>query len=102
MGRANRAEVIDSIRRRTGLPATVVRTVYDAFFDEVVNQVTMGNSVMLTGFGKFYPLSKAGHSVQFKRGSGGDYIDGRVDDYQVLKFSASHRLNQRITQGLRT
>ena len=51
MGRANRAEVIDSIRRRTGLPATVVRTVYDAFFDEVVNQVTMGNSVMLTGFG---------------------------------------------------
>ena len=66
---------------RGKLPLGVTQQVYDAFIEELIDLVSKGNKVTLTGFGKFYPQEHKGHRVRFADGDGST----EIDDYTVLK-----------------
>lgn len=62
---------------------------WDAITKGLYDQLASGNTVSLTGFGSFYLQKHKGHPVQF---------EGRavIQDYIVMKFSASDVLNKRF------
>lgn len=90
--RMTKTKLIRAVSKRTGIDAATVRAVYAAIVDEIITTTRSGRSVMLTGFGRFYRLHKAGHTVQFTKSG-----TGAVPGYDVLKFSASSTLNQSLT-----
>lgn len=86
--RVNKREFISRVANRSALPLRTVGRVYDSLLGELTDSVLAGESVVLTGFGKFYLQNHKGHRVRF--GAEG------VEDYRVLKFSASPGLNKRL------
>ena len=82
--RMTKTKLIQTVSKRTGIDSATVRAVYAAIVDEIITTTRSGRSVMLTGFGRFYRLHKAGHT-------------GAVPGYDVLKFSASSTLNRSLT-----
>lgn len=90
--RMTKTKLIQAVSKRTGIDVATVRAVYTAIVDEIITTTRSGRSVMLTGFGRFYRLHKAGHTVQFTKSG-----TGAVPGYDVLKFSASSTLNRSLT-----
>ena len=90
--RMTKTKLIQAVSKRTGIDSATVRAVYAAIVDEIITTTRSGRSVMLTGFGRFYRLHKAGHTVQFTKSG-----TGAVPGYDVLKFSASSTLNRSLT-----
>ena len=92
-GRVNRREFVQRFARRAGLTPRVAQQAYDAMVAELTELVGNGYRVTLTGFGKFYPQKHKGHQV---RVPGGGPSLGSVDDYHVLRFSATRAVNQKL------
>ena len=90
--RMTKTKLMRAVSKRTGIDIATVRAVYMALVDEIITTTRSGRSVMLTGFGRFYRLHKAGHTVQFTKSG-----TGEVAGYDVLKFSASSTLNRSLT-----
>ena len=90
--RMTKTKLMRAVSKRTGIDIATVRAVYAAIVDEIITTTRSGRSVMLTGFGRFYRLHKAGHTVQFTKSG-----TGEVPGYDVLKFSASSTLNRSLT-----
>lgn len=88
--RVNRGEFLNTVARKTGYERKVVIEIYHAMVEEMVNVLQSGKKLSLTGLGSFYVQQHKGHPVQF---SGGSYV---VDDYNVMKFSASNMMNKRV------
>lgn len=95
--RMTKTKLMRAVSKRTGIDIATVRAVYTALVDEIITTTRSGRSVMLTGFGRFYRLHKAGHTVQFTKSG-----TGVVPGYNVLKFSASSTLNRSLTHGDRS
>lgn len=95
--RMTKTKLMRAVSKRTGIDSATVRAVYAAIVDEIITTTRSGRSVMLTGFGRFYRLHKAGHTVQFTKSG-----TGAVPGYDVLKFSASSALNRSLTHGDRS
>jgi DNA-binding protein HU-beta len=91
-GRVSRREFVQRFARRGGLPLRVAQQAYDAMIDELLDLVAQGNRVTLTGFGKFYLQEHKGHRVQFADPDG----KSEIDDYAVLKFSATRAVNRSV------
>lgn len=101
-GRVNKSEYVGRVARRAGVPVRVATTVYEAMIEEILEIVGEGNRLTLTGFGKFYPQAHKGHRVRTvdeegKIGSVPETSDV-IDDYAVLKFSATRTVNRNIGQ----
>lgn len=79
--RVNKREFIARVSARTGWPVKVVASVYEGIVGEIIESVCSDEYVVLSGFGQFYRQMHKGHKVSFGRAA--------VDDYAVLKFSAS-------------
>jgi DNA-binding protein HU-beta len=92
-GRVSKREFQQRFARRAGVSLRTATTVYDAMIDELKELVAAGNRVTLTGFGKFYMQEHKGHAVHYKS----EDSTGRVEDYSVLKFSATRTLNKRVS-----
>lgn len=100
----NRDEFLDCVMRRlmdgssdnaisdTDAFAFSLFDVYEAMTAELLDLVSKGYRVSLTGFGSFYAPMHKGHPVQF--GSKRD----TVKDYRVFKFSASNVLNKHLRE----
>lgn len=86
--RVNKREFISRIAVSSGHPIRVVSDVYESFFGELTAAVARGEIVVLTGLGRFYRQAHKGHKVRFGKKA--------VDDYAVLKFSASRSVNRRL------
>jgi nucleoid DNA-binding protein len=84
--RVNKREFMKMVARRTDLPYATTERVYDALIASLLDVVRDGAQLNLTGFGKFYRLRHAGHPSQLAK-------TGRVRDYTVLKFTATHKSN---------
>ncbi len=89
--RVSKREFIAEVSHASGVPAKVVTEVYDAAIEVLLGNVRRGNSVTLTGFGKFYAQRHRGHRVQFANGGG-----KTIGDYSVLKFSATRATNKSL------
>ncbi|WP_295780036.1 HU family DNA-binding protein [uncultured Microbacterium sp.] len=94
--KVSKREFVQRVSQRTGLSLRVTQLAYDAIFDEILDLVNAGNRVTLTGFGRFYAQSHKGHDVVLNIRDD-PQARGRVDDYAVLKFSATREVNKRIT-----
>lgn len=66
---------------------------YQLIIDGIQKTVCSGKELSLSGFGSFYLRKHKGHPVQFDSGT------TKVNDYVVLKFSASDVLAQKIRQA---
>lgn len=86
--RVSKRDLINRVAARSGMSIKTVTEVYEALFAEVIDAVAGGESVVLTGIGRFYRQDHKGHKVRFGR--------QRVDDYSVLKFSASRGANRKL------
>ncbi|MFJ8212573.1 HU family DNA-binding protein [Streptomyces sp. NPDC096033] len=86
--RVNKREFISRVATRSKLPIRVVNQVYESLLSELTGAVSCGEAVVLTSFGRFYRQDHKGHKVRFGKSN--------VDDYVVLKFSASSSFNRRL------
>lgn len=91
-GRVSKREFVQRVARRGNLPLRVTQQAYDALIEELIDLVSKGNKVTLTGFGKFYAQEHKGHRVRFADGDG----PSEIDDYTVLKFSATRAVNRSV------
>lgn len=89
--RVSKKKFISAVAKRSGYPVRVVTLVYDAVLAELMSVVSRGDQLMLTGFGRFYGQKHKGHRVQFADGG-----RERIDDYSVLKFSATRDVNRQL------
>ena len=89
--RVTKRAFIAAVARRVGLPKKVVSEIYDAAIAELIDVVRRGDRLILTGFGSFERQWHKGHPVRFTKSG-----ENKVDDYSVLKFSATRQTNQRI------
>lgn len=94
--RVNKRDYVSRVARRAGVPVRVASLVYEAAVDELLEIVGGGGRLTLTGLGKFYPQAHKGHRARtkFKEGDGGKEVE--VEDYAVLKFSATSSVNKGI------
>lgn len=92
--RVNKKTFLARVARRSGEPVEVVKQVYAAMVVELLGIVRGGGSLLLTGFGKFYPQPHHGHRVQFAKGRDG--APKVIEDYTVLKFSATRDINKSL------
>ena len=90
--RVSKREFVQRFARRGGISVQTAQTAYTAMIDELLDLVGKGNTVTLTNVGKFYPQTHKGHRVQFAK----DDSDAEVNDYTVLKFSATREVNRRV------
>ncbi len=93
--KVSKREFIQRVSKRAGLSPTVTQMAYEAIFGEILDLVNAGNRVTLTGFGKFYAQSHKGHNVVLNIRDNPENR-GRVEDYSVLKFSATREVNKRV------
>lgn len=89
--RVSKREFLGRVSDRSEIPARTVRRVYDTIIAELMDTMRRGDQLMLTGFGKFYPQAHKGHRVQFA-----DNGFDAIDDYFVLKFSATRNVNKAL------
>ncbi|MFD8609401.1 HU family DNA-binding protein [Streptomyces sp. NPDC059631] len=86
--RVSKREFISRVAARSGLPIRVVNKMYESLLSELTGAVSSGETVVLPSFGRFYRQDHKGHKVRFGKSD--------VDDYVVLKFSASSIFNRRL------
>ncbi|MEU9167868.1 HU family DNA-binding protein [Streptomyces sp. NPDC048420] len=86
--RVSKREFISRVAMRSKLPVRVVNKVYESLLGELTGAVSCGETVVLTSFGRFYRQDHKGHKVRFGKSD--------IDDYVVLKFSASSSFNRRL------
>jgi len=91
--RVSRREFLMQVSKRTGISVKTVTHVYDTMLDELMDTLVRGDQLTLTGFGKFYSQPHKGHRVQFA--GGGSEV---INDYRVLKFSATRAVNRSLAQ----
>lgn len=90
--RVSKRKFISAVARRAGVSVRVASEVYEALLEELLVTVSSGQKLMLTGFGSFYKQIHKGHKVQFA----GSKTGKKIEDYSVLKFSATRKTNQRL------
>jgi nucleoid DNA-binding protein len=78
-----------AVAHDSGMSVENMTKAWDAISNGIHDQLAAGNTVTMTGFGSFYLQNHRGHPVQF---------EGRaaIQDYIVMKFSASDVLNKRF------
>ena len=86
--RINKRDFIRKMATEADLPLNVTAVAYEAFVKTLLAEVRAGRRVNLTGFGRFTLQRHKGHSVHFGAGV--------VDDYTVLRFSATQNANEFI------
>lgn len=91
--RVSKKQFLADVARRCGIHEQIVIEVYDAIVDNMFDELAKGHNVSLAGFGLFYAQKHKGHPVQFNSDKG-----KTVDDYFVLKFSASKNSNRRLRE----
>lgn len=91
--RVSKREFLARVSGNSHIPARTVNRVYDAIIAELMDTMRRGDQLMLTGFGKFYRQEHKGHRVQFA-----DKGSSAIDDYFVLKFSATRNLNKALVE----
>ncbi len=82
--RISKRDLVRLVAKRAGVTIATTEKVYEALLAEVIAHTRAGRQVTFTGFGRFYPQVHKGHHAQF-----GAKDQGRLPDYDVLKFGAS-------------
>jgi nucleoid DNA-binding protein len=94
--RVSKRSFLAQVSASSNIPQKVVNRVYDTIVDELLETMRRGDALMLTGFGKFHPQAHKGHRVQFA-----DHGAKPIDDYFVLKFSATRSVNKSLLEAPR-
>lgn len=84
--RVSKREFVTRVARRARVSPGTTLQVYEAMLDEVLELIKDGHDVVWTGFGKFYLTAHKGHLA---RNPNENTVNGKLDDYPVLKFSAT-------------
>lgn len=88
--KVNKKDFLNRVSRNHAIPLDQVKDVYSAIVEELESVVCAGHELSLTGFGTFALKKHKGHPVQFEAKT------ETVNDYVVLKFTASDVLMSKI------
>ena len=81
---------ISKLADEKGLTVREAGDLYESFIDIILDEITKGNVVSLTGFGTFSLRFHKGHNICFATDK------KKIDDYYVLKFTSSNTLNAKL------
>jgi len=100
--RVNKREFLDRVATNSGIPASVVREVYDGIWGEIHELLVTGHDVSLDGYGSFSLKKHKGHlsrNVAMHDKDAEVFNHSTVmDDYYVIKFTAGVRWRARVRQ----
>lgn len=88
----NRTELVRAVAERTGSDETAARRHVDAVFDAVMEQVSAGERVIVTGFGTFDRLSRPARSGRNPRTG----LSIEVPAAQVPRFRSGQTFRTRV------
>jgi DNA-binding protein HU-beta len=88
----NKAELVDKVSDKTGLPRRLARQSVESFVAAVKRSLQAGNDVHIVGFGSFKVLSRAPRRGRNPRT--GQVID--VPAKKAVKFSPGKDFKERI------
>jgi len=89
-----RADLAELIYSEVGISKTEASEIVDQFFEEIITDLTEGNSVKLTSFGTFSVRNKKeriGRNPKTKE-------EAIIDARRVISFRASKELKKRINK----
>ena len=89
-----RADLAELIYSEVGISKTEASEIVDQFFEEIITDLTEGNSVKLTSFGTFSIRNKKeriGRNPKTKE-------EAIIDARRVISFRASKELKKRINK----
>ncbi|ROR75982.1 DNA-binding protein [Plantibacter flavus] len=90
--RLAKRQLLARVAHETGIPYSVATKLYEEMIAQILASVGEGIPVTLTGFGRFYAQGHKGHRVQFADQDGST----KVNNYAVLKFSATSAVNRKV------
>lgn len=88
----NKSQFLSYVAHKNDIDNDILAQVYAAIVDGIADLTGNGKRLSLAGFGVFSAEIHKGHPVQFNPSA------PHVDDYIVLKYSASDVLNRRIRE----
>lgn len=90
VNKMNKSQFLSYVAKKNDINSEILSQAYTAIVDGIADLTGNGRRLSLAGFGVFSAEIHKGHPVQFNPSA------PHVDDYVVLKFSASDVLNRRI------
>lgn len=92
----NKAELIDAISEKVGVPKKETEDIIDSMLDTIVDQLKAGQEVTLTGFGAFSARTRKGR-VGVNPRNPSEKID--IPSVVVPKFKAGKNLKEALKGG---
>jgi len=90
----NKAELVETIAKRTGGTKAAVETTLDALMDTVTGVLSKGESVALVGFGTF----SMGRRAARKGRNPATGVEIRIPAAKVAKFAAGAKLKKAVNR----
>ena len=95
MATVTRTDLTDAVRRGTGLPRRAAVELVEAAIEAIAERLSVGETVMITGFGSFRVRDKRAREGRNPRTGELAPIHAR----RVVTFRSSRVLMVRITEG---
>lgn len=92
MAKINGQEFIREVAEHAGLSIKDTRAFYDAYHEVAFDHVKAGDEILLSKWGKYYPLEQKERKVVLNG------QERKVPKHTVMKFSASKTLNDKINE----
>ncbi|MFI0349478.1 HU family DNA-binding protein [Actinomadura sp. 9N407] len=91
----NKSELVDAVAERTGTDRAVARRHVDAVFEAIIDTVTSGDRVLVTGFGTFDRFARPARTARNPRT--GQSIEVAAAD--VPRFRVGQTFKNRVADG---
>ncbi len=91
----NKSELVDAVAERAGTDRAVARRHVDAVFEAIIDTVTAGDRVLVTGFGTFDRFARPARTARNPRT--GQAIE--VAAAEVPRFRVGQTFKNRVAQG---
>ncbi|GAA2408964.1 hypothetical protein GCM10010191_16900 [Actinomadura vinacea] len=91
----NKSELIEAVAERTGSERAVARRHVDAVFDAIIDSVTAGERVLVTGFGTFDRHARPARTARNPRT--GQAVEVAAGEVPTFRFGQTFR--NRVAEG---
>lgn len=94
--RVAKAEFMQRVSRRSGMTEEDVTTAWEAIAEELSELAAKDITVILQGFGKFYPVTRTSQTVKARVEAGAAQVV--MGPTRSLRFSATRPFNHALTE----
>lgn len=95
----NKLEFISAVSEKTGITKTDITRILDAELETITETLVAGDSVVITGFGSFKPVTRKARTAYNPKTKKRDV---EVPEKTVAKFSAGKSLKEALAPKAKT